>query len=196
MFCSKRTSRAVRIPTAVCPSTTGTPEMLCCFMIASASRSDCEGPTVIGSRMMPLSARLTRATSSACTSGGRFLWMTPNPPSRAIAIAERASVTESIAALMSGILRLISRVSRVRTSTSAGTTSLKPGTSMTSSNVKHSRRVDSNMAHFTRNHSTINRRHLGLTSRPLTGRRRGPGAGLRSAVFARSTRVESARALP
>jgi hypothetical protein len=46
------------------------------------------------------------------------------PPSRAIAIAVRASVTESIAALTSGTDSSIFRVSRDRVSTSFGRTSL------------------------------------------------------------------------
>jgi hypothetical protein len=48
----------------------------------------------------------------------------PMPPARAIAMAARASVTESIAALTSGMFRRMLRVSRVAISTSAGSTSL------------------------------------------------------------------------
>src|SRR5688500_10898551 len=65
--------------------------------------------------------------------------MMPMPPSRAIAIAERASVTEAIAARTIGMFSSRPRVRRDRTSTSAGPTSLYAGTSMTASNVKHSR---------------------------------------------------------
>ncbi len=49
------------------------------------------------------------------------------PPSRAIAMAIRLSVTVSMAALTSGALRLISRVSRVVVSMSAGARSENPG---------------------------------------------------------------------
>ena len=76
---------------------------------------------------MPLSARLTFSTSRACSPSGRFLCTMPMPPSRAMAMAARASVTESIAALSSGMLRSSFRVRRVRTSTSAGRTSLYAG---------------------------------------------------------------------
>ena len=55
------------------------------------------------------------------------------PPSRAIAMAIRLSVTVSIAALTSGALRLISRVSRVVVSMSDGARSENPGSSRTSS---------------------------------------------------------------
>ncbi len=54
--------------------------------------------TVTGPRIIPLSARFTRSTSRACSSIDRFLWMMPIPPSRAIVMAVRLSVTESIAA--------------------------------------------------------------------------------------------------
>ncbi len=51
-----------------------------------------------------------------------FLWMTPMPPSWAIAIAISLSVTVSIAAETSGMFNAISRVSRVRVSVSVGIT--------------------------------------------------------------------------
>ena len=50
-----------------------------------------------GSMTMPVSAFFTLVTSSACSSMVRFLWMTPRPPSRAMQIAVRASVTVSMA---------------------------------------------------------------------------------------------------
>ena len=64
-----------------------------------------------------------------------FLWMMPMPPSRAMAMAMRYSVTVSIAALIRGMLRCIFLVSRVRRSMSAGSTSLAAGISSTSSKV-------------------------------------------------------------
>jgi len=57
----------------------------------------------------------------------------PMPPSRAIAMAMRDSVTVSIALDSSGIRSEISRVSRVVVSTSLGMTSVSPGRSRTSS---------------------------------------------------------------
>ena len=75
---------------------------------------------MIGLTIMPLSDRLTRSTSDACSSIERFLWMTPMPPCCAIAMARRDSVTVSIAALSSGTLTRMLRVSRDDTSTCAG----------------------------------------------------------------------------
>ena len=62
----------------------------------------------------------------------------PMPPSRASAIASRASVTVSIAAETTGMLSSIVRVSRVRVETSFGSTRDSAGTSSTSSNVRPS----------------------------------------------------------
>ena len=75
--------------------------------------SDCAGRAVTGASTMPLSARFTRSTSRACSSGGRFLWRMPIPPSRAMVMAVLASVTESIAAERNGMFSSISRVSCV-----------------------------------------------------------------------------------
>ena len=67
-----------------------------------------------------------------------FLWITPIPPSRAIAIAIRDSVTVSIAAVISGMLRLMSFVSFVFRETPSGVTSDFAGMSNTSSKVSPS----------------------------------------------------------
>ncbi len=95
---------------------------------------------VTGSSTTPVSAFFTLLTSSACSSMPRFLWMTPSPPSRAMLIAVRASVTVSMAAEMIGLAKGIVAVNSVRTSTSLGRTSLSAGTSNTSSKVSASRR--------------------------------------------------------
>ena len=52
-FCSKRMSRAVRMPTGRSPSTTGTPLMSCSRMTSSAARSDCDGRAVTGAEDHP-----------------------------------------------------------------------------------------------------------------------------------------------
>ncbi len=88
-----------------------------------------------GSVMTPCSDRLTLSTSAAWRSTVIFLWMTPMPPSRAMAMAMRASVTVSMPALTRGMFRRMSLVKTVDTSTSLGRTSDLPGTSKTSSNV-------------------------------------------------------------
>ena len=131
---SKRMSRWVTMP-ASRPSlpTTGTPEMLCAWVRASTSRMVVSGPTVIGSRMTPASNFLTLATSAACCSRLRFLWMMPMPPSWAMAMARRASVTVSMAADRIGSFSFRSRVNRVSRLTSLGRMVEWAGTSETSS---------------------------------------------------------------
>ncbi len=94
--------------------------MSCRRISSMASTSLCLGPTVTGSRIMPLSARLTLSTSRPCSSGVKFLCTMPSPPSRAIVTAARHSVTVSIALERMGMLSVSSRVRRVRTSASAG----------------------------------------------------------------------------
>ena len=96
---------------------------------------------MIGSAITPLSNFLTRATSRACASIDMFLWMMPMPPSCAIVIARRASVTVSMAAESTGSPRRILRVSWVDRSTSRGRTSERAGTSRTSSKVSASSRI-------------------------------------------------------
>ena len=119
-------SRLVMIPISFpAPSTIGTPEILNRVMSWCASRSGRSGPSVMGCRIIPDSLRLTRSTSAAWRSIGMFLWITPTPPSRAIATAMSASVTVSIAAETSGMLSGIWRVKRLRTSTSRGCTSTR-----------------------------------------------------------------------
>ncbi len=82
----------------------------------------CVGESVIGLTIMPLSERLTRSTSMACSSIDRFLWMMPRPPCWAMAMAIDDSVTVSMAALSSGTNSGMLRVNRVATSTCAGST--------------------------------------------------------------------------
>jgi len=90
---------------------------------SSTWRIDMSGDTVIGSLITPLSNFLTRPTSSACASIDRLLCTMPMPPSCAIVIARRASVTVSMAAESSGTLRRMRRVTGVDRSTSRGRTS-------------------------------------------------------------------------
>src|SRR5438105_733221 len=90
---------------------------------------------VTGFRIMPLSDFLTLSTSAAWSAGESTRWMIPIPPSRAIAMASRASVTVSMAALTMGMLIVMRRVNRVRVSVSAGKTEDFAGTNATSSKV-------------------------------------------------------------
>jgi hypothetical protein len=91
---------------------------------------------VTGSTIIPDSDRFTLSTSVTWSSIDRLRWMTPSPPSLAIAMARRASVTVSIAADMSGMARSMSRVSMVDVDTWAGITSEAAGTRQTSSKVR------------------------------------------------------------
>ena len=77
---------------------------------------------VSGLTTMPDSNFFTWRTAAACCAWSRFLWMTPMPPSWAIAIAIAPSVTVSMADDTSGTLRLMVRVKRVRVSASLGST--------------------------------------------------------------------------
>ena len=117
----------------LCSSTTGMPEIRYLFMSARTSLTRRSARTVTGSRIIPLSDRLTRSTSSTCCGIVMFLWRTPIPPSRAMAIAIADSVTVSIAALMRGTFSVIRFVRRDLTSTSRGRTEDRAGTSSTSS---------------------------------------------------------------
>src|SRR5881396_758141 len=130
-------SRLVMMPTRrPASSTIGTPEMWNRSIRRTASRSGRSGPRVIGCRIIPDSLRFTLSTSAAWRSTGMFLWITPMPPSRAMAIAISDSVTVSIAADTSGMLRAMPRVKRERTSTLRGCTLESRGTSKMSSNVR------------------------------------------------------------
>src|SRR6266850_1964962 len=145
-FFSKRRSRLVTMPTSRPLRVTGMPLMSCCRISSSAWKSRASGSMVTGSTTIPLSYFLTLVTSSACCAGDMFLWMNPIPPAWAMAMAVRASVTVSIAALTIGICRRRLRVSCALTSTWRGSTSLSAGSSRTSSNVRASGRFGSSIS--------------------------------------------------
>ncbi len=119
-------------------STTGMPEIECAAISFSASSRLAEGWMVTGLRTIPDSYFFTVATWRACSSGWRLRCRTPMPPSCAMAMARRLSVTVSIADEMTGIFNEIVRVTRVDTSTWFGMTSEAAGTTSTSSNVRAS----------------------------------------------------------
>ena len=104
-----------------------------CAQSASTSSIVASGVVVIGSVIMPDSLRLTRSTIDACSSMERFRCTIPMPPSRAMAIAMRASVTVSMALDTSGVATVMRRVTRDDVSASLGMTSVCPGRSSTSS---------------------------------------------------------------
>ncbi len=117
----------------------GTPEIRYFSIISSASESSGSGRMVIGSTIIPDSLFLTLSTSEACSAMVRFLWMMPIPPSRAMQMAVRASVTVSMAADSSGMLRRMLGVIQVERSVSLGRIVEWAGSSRTSSNVNPSR---------------------------------------------------------
>ena len=121
---ANRTSRLVRIPTRTpLPlATTGMPLILWRSIRALASASVWSGWMVTGSTTIPLSNFLTRRTWSACSATVRFLWMTPSPPRRAMAMAIADSLTVSIAAETRGTWRGISLANRERVSAPDGST--------------------------------------------------------------------------
>ena len=134
---SKRRSRLVTMPTTLPFSTTGRPDILRlrCARSSKSSRMRTLGAMITGSLTMPLSWRFTLETALACISGVMFLWMMPMPPSCAIEMAKRASVTVSIAAESKGRLSVMLRVSLVWSLTSRGSTVECAGTNKTSSKV-------------------------------------------------------------
>ena len=111
------------MPTTFVPSTTGTPEIFLARVSSMTCRIVMSGLTEIGSVITPLSNFLTRSTWRDWCSIDMFLWMIPMPPSWAIVIASRASVTVSMAADITGRLTRISRVSCELKETSRGKTS-------------------------------------------------------------------------
>mmetsp|Transcript_46329 Transcript_46329/g.86522 ORF Transcript_46329/g.86522 Transcript_46329/m.86522 type:complete len:313 (+) Transcript_46329:551-1489(+) len=111
---TKSVSRFVTRPRSLAPvrpvSVTGKPVKPCFVFKVSNSANVIVGGTQTGSRMKPALYFFTRATSFACSSIGRLVWMTPMPPSRAIAIAMLDSVTVSMGLDTIGVLRAIFRV--------------------------------------------------------------------------------------
>ena len=138
-------SRRVRMPTTLPrrePSAvTGNPETPCSAISFAACASVSFGASVTGSTTTPFSERFTFATSRACTSGDRFLWMMPMPPSCASARARFDSVTVSMGAETSGMRSVMLRVSRVAVSARSGVTVLWAGIRRTSSKVMPSRMI-------------------------------------------------------
>src|SRR5690606_6082452 len=96
------------------------------------------GLTVNGSRITPASKFLTCCTSAAWRSALMFLCTMPMPPSWAMAMARRASVTVSIAAETTGRFRRSERVRLLASETSLGRTMECAGTRETSSYVSAS----------------------------------------------------------
>ena len=136
MSSSNFISRLVMMPMSLPWSQMGTPEMRYLAMSSSASARVWPGASQKGLVMTPFSLRFTMSTCSACWPMDMFLWMMPMPPSRAMAMAIRYSVTVSMAALITGIFRRIFLVSWVCRSMSAGRTLLSAGISSTSSKVR------------------------------------------------------------
>ena len=137
---TKRRSRFVTMPTRwPVSSVTGTPETWNSDISSIALAMEVVGETVMGFVIMPASDRFTRSTSAAWSAIERLRCMTPMPPSRAMAIARRDSVTVSIAAETRGIASEMFRVRRLSVDASEGRISEAAGISRTSSKVRPSR---------------------------------------------------------
>mmetsp|Transcript_19418 Transcript_19418/g.49742 ORF Transcript_19418/g.49742 Transcript_19418/m.49742 type:complete len:289 (+) Transcript_19418:188-1054(+) len=119
---TKSLSRFVTRPSSLDPilpsSVTGKPVKPQVSRSLSSSASGVVGGMHTGSRMKPLLYFFTFITSLACTSAGRFVWMTPMPPSSAMAMAILASVTVSMGVETMGVLRVICLVNFADSSTS------------------------------------------------------------------------------
>src|SRR2546427_92665 len=102
--------------------------------------------------------------------------MIPTPPSRAIAMASRASVTVSMAALTMGMLIVMRRVNRVRVSVSAGKTEDLAGTNATSSKVSPTGKEGCSMSLLFRRRPEMRARSF-LLDRLLLLQRGGFGLG-------------------
>src|SRR5881409_835564 len=176
MRVSKRRSRLVTMPTSLPFLVTGMPEIRYCSMILCASRMVWSGEMVTWFRIMPLSDFLTLSTSAAWSVGESTRWMIPTPPSRAIAMASRASVTVSMAALTIGMLIVMRRVNRVRVSVSAGKTEDLAGTNATSSKVSPTGKEGCSMSLLFRRRPEMRARSF-LLDRLLLLQRGGFGLG-------------------
>ena len=132
-------SRLVIIPLSKPESSIiGIPPILCSFILFLASETLESIGKVTGSIIIPLSALFTLLIFSACFFIGIFLCITPIPPSCAIAIAILLSVTVSIAAETIGIFNGMFFENFDLIITSLGKTLEYPGTNNTSSYVKAS----------------------------------------------------------
>mmetsp|Transcript_66963 Transcript_66963/g.146025 ORF Transcript_66963/g.146025 Transcript_66963/m.146025 type:complete len:241 (-) Transcript_66963:144-866(-) len=103
------------------------------FRRASSSSIVIDAGTQMGCMMKPFLYFFTLATSSACTSAERLVWMTPMPPSRAIAMAMFDSVTVSIGLDTIGVFRAMFREKRDSRVTSCTPKLIDPGRQMRSS---------------------------------------------------------------
>ena len=132
----------LRIPSL---SITGMPPILYSLIRFIASPTVAFRLIVMGSNIITFSALLTLLTWAACFSTDMFLWITPIPPSRAMAIASSSSVTVSIADDTTGVLMRMFLVNNELRSTSLGSISEYEGIRSTSSKVNPSYKIFSSM---------------------------------------------------
>mmetsp|Transcript_4483 Transcript_4483/g.9721 ORF Transcript_4483/g.9721 Transcript_4483/m.9721 type:complete len:203 (+) Transcript_4483:173-781(+) len=108
---TKSVSRFVTSPSKVEPiapsSVTGKPVKPHCALSMSRSDKSMSGLIHTGSTMKPLLYFLTFVTSLTWSSMDRLVWMMPNPPWSAIAMAILDSVTVSIGLETTGVRRVI-----------------------------------------------------------------------------------------
>mmetsp|Transcript_14011 Transcript_14011/g.26180 ORF Transcript_14011/g.26180 Transcript_14011/m.26180 type:complete len:241 (-) Transcript_14011:197-919(-) len=114
-------------------SVTGKPVKPSVLLSLSSSCNVMVGGTQTGSRINPALNFFTRATSAACASTGKFVWITPMPPSSAIAMAMLDSVTVSMGLETMGVFRAIFFVKRDESATSCTPKLMWPGRQIRSS---------------------------------------------------------------
>mmetsp|Transcript_149073 Transcript_149073/g.211842 ORF Transcript_149073/g.211842 Transcript_149073/m.211842 type:complete len:300 (+) Transcript_149073:767-1666(+) len=135
----KSVSRFVTKPSSlapICPfSVTGNPVKPCLVLSTSNSSKVIVGRTQTGSRMKPALYFFTRETSLAWSSMAMFVWITPMPPSKAMAIAMLDSVTVSIGLDTMGVRKEMRFVNRDPKQTSCTPKLMCPGRQMRSSYV-------------------------------------------------------------
>mmetsp|Transcript_145318 Transcript_145318/g.264072 ORF Transcript_145318/g.264072 Transcript_145318/m.264072 type:complete len:241 (-) Transcript_145318:317-1039(-) len=134
---TKSVSRFVTRPSSLEPmlpsSVTGKPVNPQLPLTTSSSATVIVGLMQMGSMMKPLSNFFTFMTSLHWSSIEMFEWMIPMPPSNAIAMAVRASVTVSIGLDTIGVFSLIFFVKRDHKWTSCTPKLICPGMQMRSS---------------------------------------------------------------
>mmetsp|Transcript_40794 Transcript_40794/g.88369 ORF Transcript_40794/g.88369 Transcript_40794/m.88369 type:complete len:241 (+) Transcript_40794:764-1486(+) len=134
---TKSQSRLVTRPRSLAPmrplSVTGKPVKPKRFFNSSSSSKVMVGGTQTGSKIKPALYFFTLCTSAACASTERFVWITPIPPSKAIAMAILDSVTVSMGLDTMGVFKWIFLLKRLDRFTSWTPKLICPGKQIKSS---------------------------------------------------------------
>mmetsp|Transcript_74333 Transcript_74333/g.187936 ORF Transcript_74333/g.187936 Transcript_74333/m.187936 type:complete len:298 (-) Transcript_74333:299-1192(-) len=133
----KSVSRLVTRPTSFDPilpsSVTGKPVKPCLRRKSSSSDRVMVGRMQIGSVMKPFLNFFTCMTSWTWASTVKFVWMTPMPPCKAIAMAILCSVTVSMGLDTMGVFNAMPLLNRESKQTSCTPNAMRPGKQIKSS---------------------------------------------------------------